>query len=341
MKLFENILRPNFSRESFSVGLDIGSSEVKAVKLKLSKDKAELCGFNLEPAKENLAQTIKNIVKGYNVDRANISLSGPAAIIRYVNFPMMNEEELKKALKFEAQKHIPFSVDEVNLDAHILKTNLPNSQMLILLAAARKDFIKQRLKIMEEIGIGVDVVNIDSLCLINAFNFNYGQDEQVKQKTVALLNIGAMQSNLSILEAGMPRFSRDINIAGNNFTQKIADNLGIDLKIAEEKKINPDKENSEKIALGLESWIINLANEIRVSFDYYESQGASSVAKIFLSGGGSLFKGVKESLAKALDIEVEYWDPFNRIIPLSSIDAQRLGNLSGQLTVAAGLALHC
>lgn len=332
-----------FSRkkEKIVVGLDLGASAVKAVKLKFSKDgSVECCGFNLEPVQLDMAPVLSRIVQAEDSDRVNVSLCGPSVVIRYINFPKMQAEELRQALRFEAQKHIPFSVNEVNLDACILKEDLPDNKMLVLVAAAKKDLISQRLKVINAAGIRPNLIDIDSLALINAFNFNYPDIEKSEHKAVALLNIGTQETNLNILDKGIPRLSRDIYIGGNNFTQKLMEVFGVDFKAAEELKINPDKEKAEKVLLTAESVFSNLSAEIRVSFDYYESQGASSVNKIFLCGGSSLLPGLKDMLANILDIEVDYWDPFAKINIPANIDSQKLKSLSARMAVAAGLALR-
>ena len=349
------------SKERFSLGLDIGTQAVKFVKLKFFKEGVELCGFALEPVPANSKPDINRMMQSQNIKTVNISVSGPGAIIRYVNFPKMNNDELRQALRFEAQKHIPFSMDEVNLDSYILKEDLPDNKMFVLLAAAKKESINQRMKIIQEAGLKVNVIDVDSVALINAFNFNYPQDDLTERKAVALLNIGALMSNLNILENNIPRLSRDIHIAGNSFTQKLMDIFAMDFKSAEELKlnpvrntkdievqnkisngVNPDKERADKITAAIDAVLANLANEIRISFDYYESQSASSVAKIYLSGGGSQFFGLKDMLANLLGIEVEYWDPFRRVNISGGLkqETETIKALSGRLAVALGLALR-
>src|SRR3989338_122130 len=246
------------AKEKFSIGLDIGTHSIKLVKLRLVRDVQELSSFALEPVGLNLSEPLKRLKSEQGIESANISVSGTATLLRYVNFPKMNEAEMRQALKYEAQKHIPFSTSEINLDGSILKDDLPDNKMLTLIAAVKKEFIKERLELLEEALIRVNIIDIDSLALINAFNFNYGLEDNLKHKAVALVNIGASMTNLNIIEDGIPRLSRDIQVSGNNFTQKLADIFGVDFKSAEAFKLNPEKEKANNVAAALEAGLSNL-----------------------------------------------------------------------------------
>lgn len=341
MKDFLGQFKDRFLKEKFSVGFDLGASTIKVVKLRsLAEGGIELCDFNFEPVQKDLKPIFKKIRQSLKTRRINISISGPATIIRYVNFPKMEQGEFNQSLKFEAEKNIPFTISEVNIDGYILKPDLPENKMLVLIAAAKKEFVNERLKLVENVGFRVKLIDIDSLALINAFNFNYLDEADLKGKTIALLNIGATGSNLNILTDGTPYLSRDIVIAGDSFTQRFADVLGMDFNAAEDYKLNPDREKSDKANAAMEAVLLNLTNEIRRSIDYYESQSASSPVKIFLSGGGTKLLGLKEKMAELLGIEVEYWDPLRKISVTGNIDQQKLKELSNQLAVAVGSALH-
>ena len=337
MKIFLENLKNRFSSEKFSVGLDIGTSEIKFAKFKAEKDGLKAIALAAEPLQPDLASALGKVAKEQGIKEAGISISGSSAIIRHVSLPRMTKEELTQALRFEAEKHIPFPISEVNVDAHILKSDPKDNKMLVLIAAVKKDFLNQRLKALEQAGIKVMSVDIDSLALINAFNFNYPETD--KTKTIALLNIGASLSNLSILEGTIPYLSRDIQIAGGNLTQKISEVLNIDLKAAENLKINPQNDQLDKITVVSETVFSQLAAEIRTSFDYYESQNASSVGKIFLSGGCSLLAGLKTSLANLLGIEVDQWNPFKQVVPVEGLDLSQIGPRQAKFAVAVGLAL--
>ena len=328
-------------KTSSCVGLDIGSSVIKLVELKFMQDIVELARFDLEPAQADLASLLKRLSLSQDV---NISVSGASTVIRCIDFPRMSEDELKQSLRFGVQKYIPFPINEVNLDSYILRENLSDNKMLVLVAAVKKEFINQRLKLIREAGLKINIVDLDSLALVNAFKFNYPQDtdDNIKNRTIAILNIGASMSNLSILESGLPVLSRDIFVAGNNLTQKVQDLVGIDAQAAEELKLNidKDKEKADNVISAAESALADLAKELRISFDYYESQSASSVIRIYLSGGASRFPGLKDMLANLLSIEVENWDPFRQISIVDTIDPEKVRALSTQLAVAVGLALR-
>ena len=191
---------------------------------------------------------------------------------------------------------------------------------------------------MQNIGVGLNLIDVDSLALINAFNFNYSDNQKNVNQAIALLNIGADTSNLDILQGNLPVLSRNLQIAGHHFTQRITKSLGLDFAAAEKFKLNPKEQG--QLSDALQPVITDLANAIRDSFDYYESENPSVVKKIFLSGGGSQIIGLKDILVNVLGIEVDYWDCFKKIKIVEQNDAQKLKGVSNQLAVAVGLSLR-
>jgi type IV pilus assembly protein PilM len=287
-----------------------------------------------------MEDVLRDLTRDIPSKSVNISVSGQQAIIRYIDFPKMKPEELRQALKFEAQKHIPFPVSEVSIDGCILRDDLPDNKMKVLLAAVKKDLIEQRLKLLSAAGLSVNVIEIDSISLVNAFNYNYADDDMVKNKTVALLNIGSATSNLNILENGLLAMSRDIAIGGNNLTQRIADSAGVDFKAAEALKTGKDKKLATSAIAAIEPVFAKLAQEVRTSFDYHESRSVSSVERIFISGGASLYLGINELFGTYLGLDVTSWDPLRKLKVASTVDQEKLKTVSGQLAVAIGLGLR-
>ena len=327
-------------KEKTPVGLNLGVSSLKMARLKVLQDHVELSSYLIEQNQIDVEELLRKIAHSNEVSTVNISVSGQQAIIRYIDFPRMSQFELKQALKFEAQKYMPFPVAEVCLDACILREDLPDNKMRVLLAAVKKEFLSQKLKVLSDAGLDVNIVDIDSLALINAFNYNYSGEESLKNKAIALLNIGSATSNLNILENYLPSLSRDISVGGNNLTQRIADVFNLDFKGAEELKISADKERAEKVLVAIEPVLTKLAKEVRTSFDYFESRSVTSVERIFLSGGASQYQGLRDSLSAAMGIVVENWDPLRKITLGAGLDPQKVKAVSGQLAVAIGLALR-
>ncbi len=340
MKLAMPKMKKPQSKEKFTIGLDCGTASVKYVKLRFFKDTVELCGAGCEASALDLVPVIRKLIPSQDTSQLAISVSPPGAIIRYVSFPRMDKEELSQALKFEAQKYIPFAISDVTLDSWILNADLPDNKMLVLMAAVKKEYLNGRLKLCESAGLKVHIVDIDSLALMNVFSSTYAQNEEMKGKAVALLNIGSSFSNLNIIDQLNPRLSRDIPIAGSAFTQKIAEVSGVEFKAAEETKRSLSDNKDDEIMRALEPVLANLSREVRVSFDYYESQNASSVTKILLSGGGSRLAGLKETLNGILSIEVAHWNPLEGLSASGDVDKEKVSQQSRELLVAYGLALR-
>ena len=332
-------------RSNIKTGLDLGSSSMKIVRMAYYDKGFIIQNFILKDIpslNENISSLLKDSLDELKAPNTaiNISLSGQNVITRYVTMPVMSKDEFKKALKFEVYKYMPFSIEEVNYDGYILRQDLPDNKMLVLIAAAKKDFLSERLKLIQDLGLNVGIVDIDSLALINAFNFSYSQDETLAHKTIALLNIGAAITNVNILEAGKPCLSRDIHIAGDNFTNKIADELGVDVKTAKDLKTTQEKEALNKIKPSIDTVLSQLANEVRSSFDYYESQSVTSVEKIFVSGGGSLLSGLVDNLSHLLGMEIQTWDALKNFEFAEGLDIEKIKAKSAQLAVAVGLAMR-
>lgn len=296
----QDLLKKRFSGEHLSVGLDIGADFVRAIKIKTSGSRAVICGFDSKSSQSDLKKALKEVKESLGHEVVNIGLSGPSVVIRYISLPRMSETELAGALRFEAEKHIPFLLAEAVLDSHILKEDFAENRMLVLIAAVKKDYLNQRLDLVGGAGLKCAVVDINSLAVINAFKFSYFQSQPLKEKVVALVNVDSTAS-LDILEGGLPSLSRDIQVSAD---------------------------------------VSRLADELRVSFDYYESQGASSVEKIFLSGSRVCSGELKESFASGLGLGVECWDPLKSMEAAPGIELEKLRGLSPQFAVAVGLALR-
>lgn len=339
---FPNLRKAKLKNEREVIGLDIGSFGIKLIKLNFKDALTSIVDFAIEKQYSDVVKSLKDLVMRTNITGrlVNISLSGPGIVTRYIPFPKMQPEELRNALKFEAEKHIPFPVNEVILDGCILKDLNDNNKMLVLIVAAKKDVVQRKIDLVKNAGLEINLIDIDSLALVNSFN-NTGifVKKEEQQKAIALLDIGATVTNLSILEDSIPRFSRDINLGGSDLTKKISEKLSISLTDAEVLKCNPAERLAE-INTICEPILNNLITELRLSFDYYESQCACSLEKIYMSGGGSLLSGLGNFLNHMLGIEVLYWDPLLNIKIEESVDGKKIKENLSLLNTAMGLGLR-
>lgn len=326
------------------VGLDIGSYSVKILEVSASGDKNSLVCLGLKKhpslAHEVVVETIKSLAEEIKVDTkdANISVSGPSVIVRFVSMPKMREDELKSAIKFEAEKYIPFAISDCIVDYQVLKKNDKEGKLDMLLVAVKKELVMERIAIAEEGGFNVGLVDVDTFAVANSFLKNFGQQDA--GKTTALLNIGSTMTNVSIVRDGILYFSRDVAIGGADFNSAISKSLNIDSAMAESRKISPG-DRLQDIVNCTKSTVNNLIDEMRSSFSYYENQSGIDIDEIYISGGGSLLAGLETAFHEAFESKPFLWQPL-KFLDTSriSLNADLASNSSGVFAVAAGLAVR-
>ncbi|MFC1806850.1 type IV pilus assembly protein PilM [Candidatus Omnitrophota bacterium] len=330
--------------KNIQIGIDIGKNFIKSASMSHSGIKPKLVNFSIKPVGDNVAKAIKDAHADLNTPKTRVtsSISGPSVIVRYIEMPSMNEEELKSAIQFEAEKVIPFNIKDIILDFAKME-DLEGNRMRVLIAAAKKDLVDIQVKMINEAGLEPAIFDIDSFAILNAFDIT-GID---KDKVCGLLNIGAKRSNLNIVKGGISYLSRDIEVGGNAVAKIIAESLSISAEEAqksmEEKlsKINELSEEDKQLIVGsLTDAFSSLSDEVRLSFDYYENQYASSVDKIYLSGGMSESETIKNLLKENLGRETSKLDLLSGIDIAEGLDKGALEKSISQLAVAVGLALR-
>ena len=354
------------------VGLDIGTSSIKVVQLKPSGTQWQLVGMgiaelpneiqeskNQDAQRTAILETIKRVFKesGIKTKKVVTSLSGDSVIIRYVKLPFMTEDELRATIAREAEQYIPLNIEQVVLDFQILGETQEDGQrkLDVLLVAAKVDVVDQHLLMLKSAGLMPLVIDVDAFSLQNAYEVNRLEPSE---ETVALINIGASLSTINILEGNNTRFTRDIAVAGNDFTKEIQKEFNLKFSEAEELKRSHGAISMEEDDFSLSSVsqkddrvlrmsdvmtpILNkLLGEIRRSFDYYETQARKkTVERVVLIGGSAKLKNVNRFLANKLGIPVEHFAAFRNIEILKGIDSEHLAEKEFQMGVCLGLALR-
>ncbi|MFA5146055.1 MAG: type IV pilus assembly protein PilM [Candidatus Omnitrophota bacterium] len=326
------------------VGLDIGSNLVRICEVSRTAETVSLTAAGVKrvegSSKESLGAAVKALAEETKVSAkdAVISVSGSSVIVRFVAMPKMREEDLKGAIKFEAEKYLPFNINECVVDFQIIRKIEQENKLEILLVAAKKAYIEDRMKIAEAAGFSVSIIDVDSFAIVNSFLKNMPSLDP--EKAYALLNIGAALTNLSIVRAGTVCFVRDIAMGGNEFDAAISRGLAIDLKAASELKLSP-ADKAPDIARCTKAVIAGILDEARLSFSYYENQHGRAVDEIYLTGGGSELTGLTEQFEETFGAKPNRWDPFQCFDKSAlSADAAALDKAKNSFAVATGLALR-
>jgi type IV pilus assembly protein PilM len=347
-----------FGRSKAVVGLDVGSTSVKAVELKPSGKGYRVAAFGIEPVPPDaivdgaiidagaVAAAIRRLFDTHPAFKAKdvcASLSGNAVIVKKIVLPVMTESELDESIYWEAEQYIPFDIQDVNLDYQILDPGTsPDARgsMEVLLVAAKKEKIADYTGVITQAGRTPLIVDVDAFALQNAYEVNYGL---VPGEVVVLLNAGASAININILQGDQSVFTRDISMGGNAYTEAVQKELELPFESAEhlKKGIPVDGATFEDAQPVLRAVSENVLLEIQKTFDFFKATASSDrIDRLMLSGGASRVDGFAEMLQERFDTPVEDFDPFRTV----AWDPKRLTgepmDVAPCAAVAVGLALR-
>jgi len=346
-----------FRRAKSLVGLDIGSSAVKAVELKPAGKGYKVAAFGSEPIPPDsivdgaiidggaVAEAIRRLFGGRGIKTKDVaaSLSGNAVIVKKITLPQMSESELAESIYWEAEQYIPFDIQDVNLDYQILdKGGEPGKgTMDVLLVAAKKEKIADYTGVIAQAGRSAVVVDVDAFALQNAYEVNYGIDGGA---IIVLLNAGASATNINILSGDQSVFTRDISIGGNAYTEALQKELNLPFDAADQLKrgIPVDGVTFDDAKPVLRAVSENVMLEIQKTFDFFKATAASDrIDRIMLSGGASRAEGFTEMLTERFGAPVEGLDPFKRVgFDVKKFQVGSPADVAPTAAVAVGLALR-
>ncbi|MBI4355347.1 MAG: type IV pilus assembly protein PilM [Candidatus Omnitrophica bacterium] len=326
-----------------AVGLDVGTTSFKIVELTKqgAQQTLERAVVQDVPSTDRkaAAAAIKRAFEQHAIGsrRVNIAVSGPAVIVRYIEMPAMTDQELVSAIQFEAEKYIPFNPAEVVMDSCVIEKFDGDKRMRVLLVAAKKELIDERVALLQEAGLTPRIIDVDAFALANAFL--RVQIPAKADEIRAVLDIGAEVTTATVLRGTRPAFTRDIMAGGNAFTRAMMEKLGVAAAAAEALKRQPGGRGAE-IFEAVKPVIDNLVSEIRLSFNYYESQADHGIEALYLSGGVTGLEGVSRYIQENVEVEVRAWDPLQGLQLGASVDRAGLTRTAPRLAVAMGLALR-
>ena len=336
-----------------TVGLDIGSSAIKVVELDHSGETPALvkfgrCGLLPEAIVDGeimdhdvVVDSIAELMEVNEITSKDVvaAVSGRAVIVKKIQMDKMNDDEARNAIRWEAEQHIPFDIDDVALDFQVLNRESLPDKMDVLLVAAKKEMLESRAGLVRAAGLNPVVIDVDSFAVQNAYEQNY---EHVEGTVTLLLNVGCFVTNVNIVRDGVPYFTRDLSFAGNAILEAVQKDLGVDQDEACDILENPGEERLEDLQSIVGLVGEELAVGIEKSLSYLRASGeADHIDRICLSGGSSFAPGLRESIEKRQGSPVEIANPFRNVYwdegMFGGADPEILGP---HYMVAAGLALR-
>ena len=348
----------SFGKTKSIVGLDIGSSSVKAVECTVKGKNVELTkvGIASLPAEAvvqgaflnsgAITEAIQEAIESADIKIRNVAtaVSGHSVIVKKINLPAMSRDELEESIRWEAEQYIPFDINEVNLDFQIMEGTDVEGQMDVLLVAAKKDLIDDYVHVITDAGLQPSVIDVAAFAVENAFAANYDSEPD---EVVALVNIGSQVVNINIVAGGSPAFTRDISTGGSVYTEEIQKALSVSWEEAERIKIGgtgPEESQDvvpQEVEDAMRGVTDTVLGEISRSLDFFAATAAESrISRVVMSGGGAKVSGLEAAFQGKTNLPVERFDPFARVTPSPALDAQFLEEAGPALAVSLGLALR-
>jgi type IV pilus assembly protein PilM len=329
------------------VGLDIGTSCIKAVELSRDKLDVVISGYAQievpnEAARQDALADLMRTAK-FRTKRVATAVSGKNVVFRYISLPPMSDDKIVQAVRFEADKYIPFEVTDVELDAQKLSvTNdaAGKPRMDVLVVAAKKTIIAEYARLLGEVGLQPACIGVDGFALGNAWELGDMVHPGIQDpgRTIALVDIGATKATINILRDNVTCFAREVSMGGQDITNAIARRTGVETAQAEALKRNPGAQ-IEVVSDACAQVLDDMGNEINLSFDFFENQFDGAVQEVRLTGGTALLPFLEESFERIFEKRTKTWNPVEGLKTESDeVDVEQLNLQAPQLAIAIGLA---
>jgi type IV pilus assembly protein PilM len=341
-----------FGRKKTTVGLDIGSGLIKVAVIDHSKKEPELVKIAVVPLLADaivegevmdpgiVAEAIQGALAAAGVKGSQVvtAVGGRDVIIKKIQIERVKEQQARELMRWEAEQHVPFDMESVELDFQILDPQGDGVEMSVLLVAAKRELIESKLRILTDAGLEPGVVDVDAFALHNAFEMNY---PEAMTGIVALVNIGHEVTNINILDDGVPILTRDITVGTRRFREDLQRERGISADEAQQLIQGYDRSahldavlegRGEEIAVGIERAAAFLASS---------SRSASAVRAIYTCGGGSRIPGLTDVLADRLRLSVQQANPLTNLhIREGALDSLVTDEVAPLLMLPIGLAMR-
>lgn len=341
------------------VGLDIGTSAVRAAEIQMGTPPTLVRFAQVAlPSgavadgevvdREAVSRAIRDLWRrgGFKGKRVAIAVSNQKVVVRQVEIPFMEEEELRGALRFQVQEYIPIPIDDAILDYQILEefAGEEGTRMVrVLVVAAMRDMVSAFVGAVQGAGLQPLLIDYSGFAALRALCESEPALLSDRQSE-AVLDIGAGVTNIVVHEGGIPRFVRILQVGGSDITEALVAALGVGAEEGERLKMSAAGTNGggDGSARVVEQRLASFVDDVRSSIEYYQAQpGTAHVGRVLVCGGGSRLPRLAERLATALRIPVEDGKPLATVkLGKLKLDVGQLTHVSAVSAVAVGLALE-
>lgn len=347
-------------RAATAIGLDISTGSIKAAELQIARGEPILSNLGMVNLPEGVIKdgeiedpvTLSNMLKelwsrtGLKYRRVILGVANQKVIVRPIEIPYMEAEELESALRFQVQEFIPIPVEDAILDFDIIEefmTSDDQRMLSVLLVAAYKDMVQSFIDTVRSAGLTAIAIDLKAFALPRALlpRTLPGLSEAGEEaEAICILNVGTGTTNMVIVKDGVPRFARILLRGGDDFTRALMDRLDLDAGEAEQIKMGLAV-NEDAAAL-MRQEVYRFVGEVRRSLDYYVTQtGERNLRKVLLAGEGSRMINLPQELNQGLRLPVEIGRSFQNVelgkLPFSP---EELADLEPSVAVSVGLALR-
>jgi type IV pilus assembly protein PilM len=337
-----------------AVGLSIGSSSIKLVELKKSGKIWKLLHFGIVQLPDDVVvnreivnaiavtesiRTLTNQIKLKNKGVCT-AISGTSLIIKRMTLEVPSVKELQEQVFWEAEQYLPFDVSEVVMDYQML-SRTKDHKTDVILVAVKKTVLDSYMGCIEDANLKPKIVDTDYFALQNLYEANYPINPS---EAVAVVDMGASALKVSIIQDGIPVYTKDTAVGGRNLTAEIQKNLNLSYVDAESLKTSAGQGGTvpQEVSDLMHVMGDNFATEIKRALDFYNASSASApVAYVLLTGGSSKIPGLSKQIEDAIGLPTQLLNPFNSISYDPAVFTQEyLSSIAPIAAIPIGLALR-
>jgi type IV pilus assembly protein PilM len=343
----------SIGRKKITVGLDIGSGLVKVAVIDHSRKEPELVRAAIAPLPDDaivegevmdpglVAEAIKTACATAGLQQPTnvvIAVGGRDVIVKKIQIERVKEQQVRELLRWEAEQHVPFDVESVELDHQTLDPAGTGPQMDVLLVAAKRELIQAKQRVLEEGGLAAAIVDVESFALHNALEVNY---PEAMTGVVAMLNIGHEVTNINLLEDGVPMLSRDVAVGTRRVREDLMRERGLSNEEAEKLIQGFDRSAHLDAVIETRGEEIAVGVERAIAFMQQSNRTSSELQKVFTCGGGARVAGLTEMLAGRLRVMTELANPLTNLkVRDGALESLVTDQVAPLLMLPIGLALR-